>query len=147
MKKSVRKAQNPIAQVTKRIVEMEKMNCRQLPKRIHISVSTQKKDSCFLLKSREIVFVKEKRDDKKYVCDVLKRSNLESFYDSPCNSKLLNTVVVKKKEHASQKEVTGTHRFRKEIDLFTMGQRISSHSNAAWDGTMVNIHVRLSWIS
>lgn len=52
-----------------------------------------------------------------------------------------------KKEHASQKEVTGTHRFRKEIDLFTMGQRISSHSNAAWDGTMVNIHVRLSWIN
>lgn len=57
------------------------------------------------------MFVKEKRDDKKYVCDVLKRSNLESFYDSPCNSKLLNTVVVKKKEHASQKKVTGTHRF------------------------------------
>lgn len=48
------------------------MNCRQLPKRIHISVSTKKKDSCFLLKNKEIVFVKEKRDDKKYVCDVLK---------------------------------------------------------------------------
>lgn len=43
------------------------------------------------------MFVKEKRDDKKYVCDVLKRLNLESFYDSLCNFKLLNIVVVKKK--------------------------------------------------
>lgn len=43
------------------------------------------------------MFVKEKRDDKKYVCDVLKRLNLESFYDSLCNFKLLNIVVVKKR--------------------------------------------------
>lgn len=115
LKKSVRKAQNPIAQVTKRIVEMEKMNCRQLPKRIHISVSTQKKDSCFLLKSREIVFVKEKRDDKKYVCDVLKRSNLESFYDSPCNSKLLNTVVVKKRNMHLKRKLLEHTDFEKKL--------------------------------
>lgn len=45
------------------------------------------------------MFVKEKRDDKKYVCDVLKRLNLESFYDSLCNFKLLNIVVVKIKRN------------------------------------------------
>lgn len=74
-----------------------------------------KKDSCFLLKNTESVFVKEKRDDKKYVCDVLKRSNLESFYDSPCDSKLLNTVVVKKRNMHLKRKLLEHTDFEKKL--------------------------------
>lgn len=75
----------------------------------------QKKGQLHLLKNKEIVFVKEKRDDKKYVCDVLKRSNLESFYESPCNSKLLNTVVVKKRNMHFKRKLLEHTDFEKKL--------------------------------
>ena len=93
----MRKAQNPIAQATKRIKELEKTtSCKHLSKKVHICISTQKKDSCFLLKNRKIAIVKEKRANNTYLCDVINRSYMDNFYDSPCESKWMNVVVVKR---------------------------------------------------
>ena len=96
LKKNVRKAQNPIAQVVKRIVEMEKSKVRYRPKKMHMHmhISTKKKDSCFLLKNKKFAFVKEKRENKSYVCDVVSQQNVDSFFENPCDSKLLNIAVL-----------------------------------------------------
>ncbi|XP_063419233.1 uncharacterized protein LOC134702069 isoform X1 [Mytilus trossulus] len=95
LKKSVRSAQNPIAQVGKRIVEMDKSKCRKSTKSIHVYVSKKKKDSCFLLANGKFAFVKEKRENKRYLCDVISQSHLENFFKNPCDSKLLNIVIFK----------------------------------------------------
>ncbi|KAG1698564.1 hypothetical protein GQR58_005730 [Nymphon striatum] len=44
LKKSVKKAQNPIAQISKRLTESEKSKCRRTPKRNYHYVSVHKKD-------------------------------------------------------------------------------------------------------
>lgn len=51
LKKYVRKSQNPIAQIAKRMKETETFPSKQMPKKLHITISTKKKDSCFLLKN------------------------------------------------------------------------------------------------
>lgn len=79
LKKSIRNAQNPIAQATKRMKELEKAKCKQLPRKIHICISTKTKDSCFLLKNNKIAIVKEKRADKTYLCNVLFSAHVDTF--------------------------------------------------------------------
>lgn len=71
LKKYVRKSQNPIAQIAKRMKETETFPSRRMPKKLHITISTKKKDSCFLLKNGKFAFVIEKRTDKSFLCDVL----------------------------------------------------------------------------
>jgi hypothetical protein len=38
--------------------------------------------------------VKEKRENKSYVCDVVSQQNVDSFFENPCDSKLLNIAVL-----------------------------------------------------
>ena len=95
LKKFVRKAQNPIAQVTKRFSELEQSGWRKERKdTVAANVSTKRKDSCFLLRNEKFAFVKEKQQEGKLVCDVYKMSNLESFFKSPCDSKLINVAFI-----------------------------------------------------
>ena len=94
LKKCVRKAQNPIAQISKRIKEIEKSNCRRISKRTHLQVGTRKKDSCFMLKNNRIVIIREKRDDQKYVCDMISRRSLTNFFTDPCDSSLIDVYFV-----------------------------------------------------
>lgn len=100
IKKSVRTAQNPIAQISKRLTELENARCRRIPKKLHLFTSTRKKDSCFMLKNNRIAFIKEKRDDRKYVCEILSRRSLGSFFSNPSDSRLINVYFV-----ASRREV------------------------------------------
>lgn len=60
IKKSVRNAQNPIAQISKRLTELENARCRRIPKKLHLFTSTRKKDSCFMLKKQQDSFYKGK---------------------------------------------------------------------------------------
>lgn len=43
LKKYVRKSQNPIAQIAKRMKETETFPSKQMPKKLHITISTKKK--------------------------------------------------------------------------------------------------------
>ena len=86
IKKIVKNAKNPLAQVAKRLQEFEECKIHRIP--LQPCISTRLKDSCFLSSNEEFVFVKEIWDNDRYVCDVLTHS--DNFYISPCNSKLLN---------------------------------------------------------
>lgn len=98
--KSVRNAQNPIAQISKRLTELKNARCRRIPNKLHLFTSTRKKDSCFMLDNNRIAFIKGKRDDRKYVCEMISRKSLDSFFANPSDSRLIIVYFV-----ASRKEV------------------------------------------
>ena len=100
LKKCVRKSQNPISQIAKRLTETEKNCCRQTPKSVHIHVttSTKRKDCCFLLKNGKFSFMIERRTDKNFLCDVIGQDQLESFIENPCQSMFIDIRIVQNPE-------------------------------------------------
>lgn len=84
LKKMIRNAKNPIAQVAKRLSEMEESECKsgRGDGQREMRISTSSKDRCFLLNDG-FVFVKEIRANNTYLCDVLTQT--DSF--------LLNLVI------------------------------------------------------
>lgn len=97
LKKHVRNGKNPIVQVAKRVAEMDNTSSKSKSKCNFSKIGTvveNFKDSCFLLENK-FAFVREKRDDGKFVCDVFSESQLESFYTRPANSKLFKIVYLK----------------------------------------------------
>jgi hypothetical protein len=53
-------------------------------------------DSCFLLKSKKIAIVKEKKANNAYLCDVINRAYVDTFFDSPLDSNYLILVFSEK---------------------------------------------------
>lgn len=100
IKKLVKNSHNPIAQVTKRMSEIENakkgINKPQEP-RSCFYISTKDKDHCFMLHNENFAFVKEKRQDGTLVCDVLSQKDTRDFFKKPCESRLLNIVYVQRK--------------------------------------------------
>ena len=94
IKKLVKSAHNPVVQVGKRIRELEKANTRISCNKQRTYISSRMRDSCFLLRNNEYAFVKEKQE-KGFVCDVLKEQYTQSFFKKPCDSKMLNIVYIK----------------------------------------------------
>ena len=95
IKKLVRKSQNPVAQVSKRLTEIDKTSRAQPPDTDGtVVIWKRKKDSCFLLHNEDFAFVQEKRHDGRLVCDVIKQRHMSNFFHSPCESKLINVVYV-----------------------------------------------------
>lgn len=93
IKRMVRNAQNPIAQVTKRIVEKKQANLSKTSSQKRFYVSANIRDSCFFLED-QIAFVREKRADGKLVADVVTMDDVHDLFVKPCNSKLINIVYV-----------------------------------------------------
>jgi hypothetical protein len=95
LKKLVRNGNNPVAQVGKRLVELNCGNVQKSyikPRFTH--VSSNWKDGCFLLANNRFVFVKETRDNGELVCDVVHDQRTEPFITTPADSKLFNIVYV-----------------------------------------------------
>lgn len=103
LKKYVRKSQNPIARIAKRMKETETFPSRRMPKKLHITISTKKKDSCFLLKNGKFAFVIEKRTDKRFLCDVFGQTALENLFENPCSSKFVNIVKLQNMRRPSRR--------------------------------------------
>lgn len=80
IKRMVRNAQNPIAQVTKRIVEKEQAKPIQTLSHKRYYVSAKTRDSCFILED-EIAFVREKRADGKLVADFVTLEDANDLFE------------------------------------------------------------------
>lgn len=116
LKKCVRKAQNPIAQITKRIAEVESAGLKPGGgKRSVARISTKRKDSCFLLYTEDVAFIQEKRPEEKYVCDVFKLCNVGSFFDQPCDSKLINVMFIKNLRDGARRKLLERRDFMRKI--------------------------------
>ena len=105
LKKMVKKAQNPIAQVVKRIQELQNSNYKAVVKQRSLCISTKMKDSCFLLTGEKFAFVKERRPDGKFVCDVVLQSDVDNFFNQPCCSKILDIVRISNTNIRAKKRV------------------------------------------
>ena len=106
IKRLVKNAKNPLAQVTKRLAELETFGKK--PKMFNSKhevafVSTRHKDSCFLLQSEDFAFVKEKKADGKLVCNVIKQKDVQNFFEKPCPSNLINIVFIDRRTKSSRK--------------------------------------------
>ena len=106
LKKCVRNGQNPIVQVAKRLGENMDAGAKQ-----HVTsnfskigtVSDNIKDSCFLLEGNRFAFVQEKRSNGTFVCNILDDRQLENFYSSPAESKVLNVNYVRDTHHKAKR--------------------------------------------
>lgn len=94
IKKLVKNSQNPIAQVTKRLTEIEKSSSKYVAKGSIAYINKRRKDRCFLLQNEDFAFVCEKRRDGKLVCDCISQCQMENFFTNPCDSKLLNVTYI-----------------------------------------------------
>ncbi|XP_022111442.1 uncharacterized protein LOC110990667 [Acanthaster planci] len=94
VKKLVRNAHNPIAQATKRMMESEEAGADKAVHRNHLHISVKRKDSCFLLRTEQFAFVKEKRNDGHWVCDITRKRHLQNLFTRPCQSMLFNIAFI-----------------------------------------------------
>ncbi len=120
LKKSVRNATNPISQLSKRITEMDNAKVHTIPAPHRASVSTKMKDSCFMV-GDGFAFVKEKRSDKMCVCDFFHLDSLESFFDSPCDSKLINIARLRDERRSGKRKLIEQKELKKKVVCLPYG--------------------------
>ena len=95
IKKQVRNSKSPITQVAKRLAEVERAGVSTHQRKHFRFISTKPKDNCFLLGNDDFVFVREKRDNGCYACDVVKRRDTADFFEHPCKSSMIDIVYIK----------------------------------------------------
>ena len=96
IKKLVRKSQNPIAQVTKRISEIESSTVRSRRKETSFLITNKNSDRCFMLNNNKFAFMVEKRADGKMVCDCVSERHFGILFNSPCHSKLIDIMYMER---------------------------------------------------
>ncbi|XP_060577087.1 uncharacterized protein LOC132734366 isoform X2 [Ruditapes philippinarum] len=118
IKHMVKNSKNPIVQVTKRIAEREFSKCEDLKvASTYTTVSTKPRNRCFMLLNETFVFIREKRDNGRFVCDLLRQRDCENFFTTPCESKLINVVFVKKRTRMTRRLVEKEELGRKAVCL------------------------------
>ena len=81
VKKYVRKAQNPLAQIVKRVSELENVAMSSVSQKvITTKISKQNKDSWFLLKSGEFCQIKEINLNDTFSCAKIPKHHYQSFF-------------------------------------------------------------------
>ena len=137
IKKLVKNAKNPIVQVAKRIQEKECADVICVKQQSTFKViSTKERNNCFLLKDGSFAFVKEKKDNRTLVCQILKQRHTENFFTKPCESKLLNIVFVKQHQRMKRKKHQYWGSSQKDGSLAS-GARSCAVTNAAYVGSVV----------
>ena len=87
LKKMVRNDSNPVAQVAKRLSEIE--NAENLKEVETFVLSLRQKDSCFQVANEKMCFLKSKISEDCYECDIFKLGQTEILYMIPIDSKRL----------------------------------------------------------
>ncbi|XP_052103046.1 uncharacterized protein LOC127736519 [Mytilus californianus] len=121
IKRVVRNAKNPIAQVTKRLAEKERAGVSMVKSNtetfIYRYISTRPKNNCFLLKNESFAFIKEQRENNRLLCDILHPDRAQNLFTEPCNSKLVNIVFVPNNCHMSRKLIDKDEIYKKCVSL------------------------------
>ena len=119
IKRLVRNAKNPIAQVTKRLREIEITGkySSMIRKTETVQISTKRRNRCFQLSDEAYGFVIEKNENGTYLCDVIPQSRTENFFKKPCESKLINIAFIRSFVRAVRKIVTPDEIYRKVVCL------------------------------
>lgn len=121
LKKMVRQSKNPIAQVAKRLTELEESTkCRRVNKEKFTCVSDTSRDGCFLLENGDFVFIKEKCADGRLAdsSSVMPYTlMIQTFFDEPCDSKLLNIARVRDRSRAKRQRILRQQLHRKVVCL------------------------------
>lgn len=94
VKKIVKKAQNPIAQIAKHLTELSTHGSTCTAKATFPVISTRRKDNCFILHSEDFVFVCEEKHNGILACDIIGQVHMQNFFESPCNSKIMNIAFI-----------------------------------------------------
>ena len=84
LKKMVRNGQNPIAQVTKKLLALENANLYQKPVMTKLQIGGRKSDSYFLLENH--VAIVTSVIDKEYECQLYNKGVLYDFFKKPIKS-------------------------------------------------------------
>ena len=96
VKRYVRKTQNPLAQIVKRVTELENLALSSATHKHYLTkISTNDKDSWFMMKSGSFCQVKEINSDGTYICAIINPHHFQNVYNQPCESKKFNIVYVK----------------------------------------------------
>ena len=95
LKKMVRNDSKPVAQVAKRLSEIE--NAENLKEVETFVLSFRQKDSCFQVANAKMCFLKSKISEHCYECDIFKLAQTESLYVIPIDSKRLGIGLIRSK--------------------------------------------------
>ncbi|KAG1653603.1 hypothetical protein GQR58_025471 [Nymphon striatum] len=118
IKRLVKSSTNPISQVSKRISEMESAGSSSSSTYSCLAnISANKRNGCLLLKNEDFAFVREKKSNGSFVCDVIRQDRAESFFTQPCDSKLLNIVLIRNLNRAQRRLVSNEEIQRKVVCL------------------------------
>lgn len=112
LKKYVRKAQNPLSQLAKRIDELENCCVQRKKKEIKTKISIKNKDRWFYLHGGKVACVNNIIGNQ-IECSVFKLSNLDGFFDKPCCSKMLHIYFLHHNAHFKKRSITKDQIMRK----------------------------------
>ena len=103
LKKFVKKSQNPLAQVVKRVSELERfaMNGADF-KNLDTAIATRETDSWFLLSSGKFAQILNINQNS-YDCRVTSNTSTKNLSIDPCDSKMINVVYIRNLNDASRR--------------------------------------------
>ena len=123
-KKFIRKAQNPLSQMVRRIEEFDNFSvemCSQ--KTIGTKIGTANKDSWFLLDNGSFAQL-SKAHESLPEFKVFSRRHFRSFFKSPCKSKSLNIAYISQTSTFKVKKISKKRLLRKSVCLTHKNGRV-----------------------
>lgn len=116
IKKLVRNAKNPLAQIINRLSEKRNYANYSSRESHYRIVSSRERDCCFLTKSGQYIFI-EKETPQGLVCRVVGEHQTQNFFVVPCESKLIDIVFIGKQKTYKKRVIQKTSLARKCVSL------------------------------
>ena len=102
LKKFVRKSHNSLAQVVKRISELERFAMNGIDfKNLDTVITIREKDSSFPLSSGKFAQISNIKQNS-YDCRVISNTSTQKLFIAPCDSKMINVVYIRNLSNASR---------------------------------------------
>ena len=102
LKKFVRKSHNSLAQVVKRISELERFAMNGIDfKNLDTVITIREKDSSFLLSPGKFAQISKIKQNS-YDYRVISNTSTQKLFIDPCDSKMINVVYIRNLSNASR---------------------------------------------